>query len=393
MNTIKYIVIVGTMLGTVVGLSGCGRDSAPVAAPPPPKVVLSEVLVKEIPIIVPVSGTVQGSREVAIKPRISGTIEQVLFEDGSTVKRGDPLYQIDPRPFQAQLDAAQAQLGVDQASLEFAQSEVERYTSLAKQGAGSVEKKEDMVKNQKKAIAAIAKDQADIEQAQLNLGYAHITAPFEGTLQATRVYQGAVVTAQQTTLTELVTMDPVYVVFNVSRWDAFELQQLQQKGFGAASLQQITATYELPDGSRSPIQGHLDFRSSQLDPNTDTFKGRAIFDNPGKEDQRGLIPGQYVPLNLTVGHLPNAVLIPQTALMQSQEGDAVYVVGKDNKALRRSIEVRRAYQHYWRVESGLEAGERVIRVGTGKVRKSGMLVAPVEPTAVKAAGGTTVTAP
>ena len=357
--------------GVILSTTGCGKQAAAPAAVPPPLVIVSEVKTQDVPIIVPVFGTVQGSRQVAIKPRISGTLEKRLFEEGSTVKQGAPLYLIDPRPFQAQLDAVQAQLAVDQANLEFAQAEVTRYTKLASQGAGSVEKKQDVIKDEKQALAAIAKDKADIEQARLNLGYTNISAPFDGIIQATRVYKGAVVTAQQTTMTELVTVAPVYVVFNVSRKDAYLLQQLQEQGIGAASLEQITANYNLPDGSRSPIQGHLDYRSTQIDPNTDTFTSRAIFDNPGTVDNQGLLPGQYVPLFLTVGHRPGALLIPQTALMQSQEGSAVYVVGKDNKAERRMVKVVRSYQQYWIISDGLKAGERVISSGTEKIRKSG----------------------
>jgi len=381
-----------TLFIAVAGLGGCGKTPAPTATPPPPTVWVSEVQSSDIPIIVPVSGTVQGSLQVAIKPRVSGTLEKRLFEEGSEVKEGDPLYQIDPRPFQAQLDAAKAQLAVDQANLEFADAEVKRYTELAKKGAGSVEKEQDMIKERKQALAAIAKDQADIEQAQLNLGYTLIKAPFDGVIQATRVYRGAVVTAQQTTLTELVNEDPVHVIFAVSRQDAFKLQQLREQGFGAQGLEQVTARYELPDGSLSPIEGHLDYRSTQLDPNTDTFIGRAVFANPGPTHNRGLIPGQYVPLHLTIGHRPDTLLIPQTALMQSQEGDAVYVVGKDDKVERRAIEVHNAYKDSWVVVKGLKAGERVIRAGTQKINKSGMVVKIGEAAAKKgstAVAGTT----
>lgn len=355
-------------------MAGCGKQTAAPAAAPPPLVRVAEVKAETVPIIVPVSGTVQGSRQVTIMPRVSGTIEKRLFEEGSTVKAGDPLYLIDPRPFQAQLDAAQAQLAVDQANLEFAQAEVKRYTSLAKQGAGSQEKKQDVLKDEKQAIAAIAKDKADIEQAQLNLAYTSISAPFDGRVQATQVYKGAVVTAQQTVLTELVTLDPVYVVFNVSRNEVFMMQQLQEQGIGAKTLEQITAHFALPDGSRSPIEGHLDYRSTQLNTSTDTIAGRAIFDNPDSDGNHALIPGQYVALFLTVGHRPDTLLIPQTALMQSQEGSAVYVVDKDNKAQRRPVKVGRAYQDYWIVRSGLKVGERVISAGTEKVRKSGVEV-------------------
>lgn len=371
------------LLTTVVlALAACGKpEQAPPA--PPPTVVVSTVTAADVPIVFPVSGTVQGTRQVEIKPRVSGTIETLLLHEGQPVKTGDPLYQIDPRPFQAQLDAAMAQLAVDQANLEFADSEVKRYTDLAKQGAGSVERKEDTEKSQKQATAAIAKDQADIEQAKLNLGYTRITAPFDGVVQATRVYTGAVVTAQQTTLTELVTLDPVYVVFNISRSDAYKFEQLRAKGLAATDLRQITVAYDLPDGSRSPIEGYMDFRGTQLDPSTDTFKGRAIFDNPGSDDQRKLLPGQYVPLYLTVGHRPDTQLIPQAALLQTQEGSYVWVIDEHDTAQRRVVTIGPAYQGYWMVREGLKTGERVVSEGVQKIRKSGMPVRVGEATATE----------
>jgi membrane fusion protein (multidrug efflux system) len=182
------------------------------------------VLQQTVPIIIQVSGTVKGYKKVVIKPQVSGYIEQHLFEEGSSVQAGDPLYQIDPRPFQAQLDAANAQLAKDRASLRFWDLERARYDELAKKGFVSKEKRDTAVTKQKEFVAAVDKDKADVEQAKLDLGYSRIVAPFEGYIQKTQVYKGAVVTAQETKLTTLTSLNPVYVDFNISRREAFTIQ-------------------------------------------------------------------------------------------------------------------------------------------------------------------------
>ncbi|NYT46466.1 MAG: efflux RND transporter periplasmic adaptor subunit [Candidatus Methanofishera endochildressiae] len=259
------------------------------------------------------SGTVQGNRKVAIKPQVSGYIEQRHFIEGSQVKAGDLLYQIDPRPFQAQLHAAQAQLKKDQASLSFWNTEVKRYQQLIKKGFVSRVKLDSAITRQKEYAATADKDNADIEQAQLNLGYSRITAPFDGWVQETKVYKGAVVTAQQTELTTLTSLNPVYVDFNISRRDAFTIQELSTKGLGPKKRSDITGTLLLPDGSVYSKQGQVDYSSANFNPDTDTMPARAVFPNQSMDKKHfyglglKLIPGQYVLLNLTVGHRPDAL--------------------------------------------------------------------------------------
>ena len=378
------------MVLTVSLLSGCGTKEQTVPPPPPPKVVATPVLQKTVPIIMQFSGTVKGSKTVVIKPRVSGYIKQRLFEEGSSVKAGDPLYQIDPRPFQAKLNAAKAQLHRDQASLSFWTAEGKRYTALAKKGFVSKEDRDTAITKKLEFVAAIDQDKANIEQARLDLEFSSIVAPFDGWIQDTKVYKGAVVSAQVTELTTLTLLDPVYVDFNVSRRDIYTIQELSNKGLGPKKRSDVTGTLIMPDGAIYPEQGHVDYSSGSYNSDTDTQAIRAIFPNRklDKADTQNeitlmLIPGQYVPLSLTVGKLPDALLIPQTALLETQVGSFVYVLGKDNKVEQRIVTIEFAYQQYWVIKKGLKNGETVISQGLQKIKKSGAQVQPVKPAELK----------
>jgi membrane fusion protein, multidrug efflux system len=381
-DSIDLKLLTGIVL-TLSLLSGCGGKDKP-APPPPPKVVAAPVLQQTVPIIIQVSGTVKSYKKVVIKPQVSGYIEQRLFTEGMGVKAGDPLYQIDPRPFQAQLDAANAQLEKDRATLAFWNVELARYNKLVKKGFVSKEKRDTAATKQKMFAAAVDKDKADVEQAKLDLGYSRIVAPFDGYIQDTKVYKGAVVTAQVTELTTLTQLDPVYVDFNVSRRDTYTIQKLSNKGLGPKKRSDVTGTLTMPDGTIYPEQGHVDYTSASYNPDTDTTAARAIFPNRKLDHthQYGLgltlIPGQYVPLTLTVGKLPNALLIPQTALLETQLGSFVYILSKDNKVEQRMVKKGFAYQQYWVIKEGLKEDETVIYQGLQKIKKPGMQVQPVK---------------
>lgn len=372
--------MLASLLLPLLLLYGCSKETETKPTVPLAKVFATPVIQQTIPIIMQFSGTVQGNQIVVIKPQVSGYIERRLFTEGSQVKAGDLLYQIDPRPFQAQLHAAQAQLQKDQASLSFWNAEVKRYQQLIKKGFVSRVKLDSAITRQKEYAAAADKDGADIEQAQLNLGYSNITAPFDGWIQETKVYKGAIVTSQQTELTTLTSLNPIYVDFNISRRDAFTIQELSIKGLGPKKRSDITGTLLLPDGSVYAQQGQVDYSSASFNPDTDTMPARAVFPNQSMDKKHfyglglTLIPGQYVLLNLTVGHRPNALLIPQSALLETQQGSFVYVLDAKNKVEKRMLTKGKAFQNYWVVEKGLKKGEQVISQGLQKIRKSGQLV-------------------
>ena len=351
-----------------------GKAKKQAVKPAPPDVQVTEVTQGKVPIIMEFSGTIKAIKTVDIIPRVSGYIDERHFEEGTFVKKDDPLYLIDPRPYKAKLDALEAQLKLDQASLVFWQKETKRYKSLSKQGAASKEKTEGTIAKRDETLATVAKDKANIENAQLDLDFTNITAPFDGRIQETRINVGNLVQQQRDVLTTLVQMDPVYVVFNVSRSHLFEIQLLKRQGKLFETVDMRIGIL-LPDGSTYSQQGKINFISYQIDPTTDTVLVRGIIAN--KSDQGvadfDLIPGQYAPLRLILGQDPAALLIPQPALVESQIGKQVFVVNADNKVESRSVEVGRGYQGQWVIKKGLKKGEKVIVEGTQKVRP-GMVV-------------------
>ena len=354
--------------------SGCGKKK--VEAPPTPAVTVADVVQEQVPITMDFPGTVKAVKAVDIIPRVSGYIYERYFTEGNYVNAGEPLYLIDPRPYKAKLDAVVAQLEKDKANLIYWKSEEKRYTDLAKYGAGSEEKKETAVARADEALAAIDKDKADIEDASLNLSFTNVKAPFHGRIQDTKFNLGALVEQQKSVLTTLVQMDPIYVIFNVSRRELFEIQSLQRKGLIPHDWTEFKSTVLLPDGSEYAHQGHVNFIGSQIDPATDTLMMRVVLPNPAKKSyETDLVPGQFVPVRLILGEKPDALMIPKVALVETQAGASVFVVGKDNKVESRKVGVGTSYKGQWIVKKGLKKGERVVIKGTQKVRP-GMTVDP-----------------
>jgi membrane fusion protein (multidrug efflux system) len=353
-----------------------GKAKKQPVKPQPPDVQVTEVVQGKVPIVMEFSGTIKAIKIVDIIPRVSGYIEKRYFDEGTFLKEGDPLYLIDPRPYKSQLDAYLAQLKLDQAGLVFWRKETKRYQSLVKQGAASREKTEATIAKRDEALATVAKDKADIENAKLDLSFTNITAPFDGRIQETRINVGNLVQKQRDVLTTLVQLDPVYVVFNISRSHVFEIQLLKRQGklFETADMR---IDILLPDGSTYTQQGKINFISFQINPTTDTVLVRGIIANNKARaiSDYDLIPGQYAPVRLVLGEEAKALLIPQPALVESQIGKQVFVVNADNKVESRSVEVGRGYQGQWIIKKGLKKGEKIIVEGTQKVRP-GVVVKP-----------------
>ena len=365
-------------LGIIVLLAAAcdGKTKKQAVQLPPPEVLVTDVTRSKVPIIMEFSGTIKAIKTVDITPRVSGYIEERHFTEGTFVKKGDPLYLIDPRPYQARLDALLAQLKLDRASLSFWEKEVKRYQSMVKQGAASREKTEGTIAKRDETLATVEKDKADIENAKLDLSFTRITAPFDGRIQETRINVGNLVQQQRDVLTTLVEMDPVYVIFNINRGRVFEIQLLNREG-KLFAVKDMRIELLLPDGSTYSRQGKVDFISFQINPATDSVLVRGIIPNnePPQVGDYDLIPGQYVPVRLTVGEDADALLIPQPALVESQIGKQVFVVTADNKVEVRNVEVGRSYENQWIIKKGLKKGEKVIVEGTQKVRE-GMVVDP-----------------
>jgi len=375
-NKFRPWILAALGLIVLLTLSCDGKGKKQAVKPSPPDVQVIAVTQGKVPIIMEFSGTIKAVKIVDIIPRVSGYIDKRYFDEGTFVKEGDPLYLIDPRPYKARLDADRAQLKLDQATLGFWKKEVKRYESLVRQGAASKEKTEGTRAKRDEMLAKVKKDRAEIENAKLDLSFTRIAAPFDGRIQQTRINVGNLVEKQRDVLTTLVKMDPVYVVFNISRKHVYEIQMLKRQG-KLFAIQDMRIEILLPDGSTYSRQGNVNFISFQINPTTDSMLVRGIIANNKARavSDYDLIPGQYAPVRLTVGEQPNALLIPQPALVESQIGNQVFVVGADNKVQISNVDVGRGYKNQWVIKKGLKKGEKVIVEGIQKVRP-GMVVNP-----------------
>jgi len=288
-----------------------------------------------------------------VRPQVSGIIKARLFTEGSTVKVGQPLYQIDPAPYQAAYDSASA-------TLASAKVKATRYAALLKASAISPQDNDDAQAAYKLAVA-------NTEAARINLAYTHIVASIPGRIGASSVTEGALVTAgQATSLATISTLDPIYVDIDQSSSELLALERSAKKGQidrGGPLTAEVTLT--LDDGSVYPLKGKLQFTDVTVDPTTGTVRLRAIFPNP----DNFLLPGLYVRATINEGVDPHGILVPQLSVGRNPKGEpTVLVVDADSMARLRQIKTGRAVDGNWQVVEGLKAGDKVIVQGLQSIR-------------------------
>jgi len=287
-----------------------------------------------------------------IRPQISGIVQKRLFVEGSTVKQGQPLYQIDPAPYRAVYDSTRATLASTKAK-------AERYQRLLTENAIAPQDADD-------ARAAYLQAKANADAALINLNYTRITAPITGRISASSVTEGALVTAQQATaLATISTLDPIYVDVDQSSAELVALKRAIQAG-NVNSNTQLTApvSLKLDDGSTYPLEGKLQMTDVTVDPATGAVRLRAIFPN----SQNLLLPGLYVRATVNQGVDPHGILVPQNAVGHNQKGEpTVLVIDNKNVARLRLIKTGRAVGGDWQVLEGLKPGEKVVTEGLAKV--------------------------
>lgn len=357
-------------------LAGCQKKAAPTPAKPPPaevRVVVSRA--ETVPVVNEYVGRVAAYRSVEIRARVEGILEQRHFVEGAEVKKGELLYSIDPTPYRIALNDAQADQARSAANLASARAKEKRLAPLVKENAISQQDYEDAVTAVKQTEAQLAVSAANVERALTNLGYTKVLATESGKIGAALVPEGRLVGRSESThLTTVDRLDQVYVNFNVADRDALilrrELSQGKIKaGAGTGSAQ---ARIFLPDGSEFERSGKLDFSESQVNPSTGTITLRVVMPNPGQK----LLPGMYVRVVYTSGERPNTVLIPQKAVTKTPTGHIAWVVGPDNKVLRRDLVVGEWLKNDWIIEKGLGAGETVVVEGLQRLQQG----ATVKPT-------------
>ncbi|MCB1632945.1 MAG: efflux RND transporter periplasmic adaptor subunit [Xanthomonadales bacterium] len=383
------------LMASALALVACSKaeQSAPTA--PPAAVTVVTLQPEAVTLTRELIGRVEASEEAEVRPQVTGIVEDLLFTEGGSVEAGQPLYQLDQTAYRADADSARAAVARAQAALITARQNASRSTELVKIDAISRQEDETTQATLQLAEADLRAAEAALQGAKVPLGFTRITAPISGRIGRSSVTRGALVTGSQSqALAQIQQLDPVYV--EVSQSSA-ELLQLR-RGLQAGDMQQaqsVPVTLTLEDGSRYAEAGELRFAEATVDPATGAVAMRIVVANP---DQL-LLPGMFVRATVANAERRDAILAPQQGITRNAKGEATaLVVDADSKAALRDVQVSRAIGDQWLIESGLEAGDRLIVEGLQKIAP-GAPVNAVEATAVaattdaEAAAGGPATAP
>jgi RND family efflux transporter MFP subunit len=376
-------------LGLVVGVAAC-HDKTPVAqARPPANVDVINVALRDVPVVFDYVGQTQSSQQVEVRARVNGFLEKRLYEEGSLVHQGDVMFQMDRKPFQASLDAAQAAYAQQKARLDTAQANLNRVRPLAAKNALSQKDLDDSIGQQQAAAAAVEQARADVTSASLNLGYTTITAPVTGLSSFAKKQNGSYLDASNSLLTYVAKLDPMWINFSLSENELLNFRtEVKNGALKVPEIGDLEAVIVLADGSIYPSRGHISFADPSLSEETGTYLIRAEVPNP----KGTLRPGQFVRIKLLGANRASAVAVPQVAVQQGPRGAFVWTVDKDSKAQQRAVETGDWNGNDWVINSGLHAGDRVIIDNTLKLMpgapvKANLVATPPASVNVGGAGG------
>lgn len=353
----------------MLALAACGGKDQPQGPQqmPPPQVGVVTLKAQTVPLTRDLVGRLSAFRSADVRARVPGVLVKRTYEEGTDVKKGQLLFQIDPAPLKAALGAAQATMAQAQASYTNAKVNAQRARELAPKGYVSKADLDNALAAERSAAAAVQQARANVQSAQINLGYADVRAPIDGRAGQQQVTEGALVgQGEATLLTTVDQIDPLYVNFTMSVAELEQLRQAQGQGnVSLAGTDSASVRITLPDGSTYGQPGTVDFSSTTVDPATGAVKLRARIPNP----ERTLLPGMYVTLEASLGQRHNVFLVPQAAVLRDTVGAYVYTVGADGKVVRRDITTSAMDGANWIVTSGLKAGEKVIVSGVQNVKE------------------------
>jgi RND family efflux transporter MFP subunit len=354
-----------------LAMTGCGRTQA-AAPPPPPEVRVAPVIQQDVPVYSEWVATLDGYVNAQVRPQVSGYIIKQNYKEGSLVRKGEVLFEIDPRPFQAALDRAKGDLAQAQAQLGKSNLDVERDTPLAEARAIAKSQLDNEIQAKLGAQAVIESDKAAVEQAELNLEWTRVTSLVDGIAGIAQIQIGNLV-GSNSILTSVSQLEPIKAYFPISEREYVLVQKNSNAifskhviGFFGNSLELI-----LTDGSVYAKKGKILLADRQVDPNTGTIRIVAAFPNPGNI----LRPGQYGRVRVETGMKKGALLTPQSAVAQSQGSYQVAVVGSDHKVSMRTVKPGQTVGTMWVIDDGLKPGEQVVVEGLQRV-KEGSLVTP-----------------
>jgi membrane fusion protein, multidrug efflux system len=357
--------LAGLMIWTGAALTGCKPDagSAP-ASPPLPQVAYVTATSQTVPDEPEFIGQAEASRPVEIRSQVTGILKGVLFPEGRDVKKGDKLYQIDPVPFQAAYQSAKARIAEAEARLVQAKQNLARVKPLLAEQAVSQKDVDDAIAENLAAKAALEGAKADLMKAKFDFDNTVLLAPIDGLIERSRYYEGRLVSAQTDLLTVIHQVDPMYVVVNVP--ESFLLNRRQDAvamGLQHPGVSKLKGSMILADGRTYAHEGVLDFADVGLRTETGSRQARFVVPNP----DRVLLPGQFVTVRFKGTVKDNVVLVPQRAVQQGPQGPTVFLVGEGDKVEIRPVKASSWQEREWIIESGVQAGERVIIDGFHKL--------------------------
>jgi len=349
------VVIVLAALGVV---SGCGKEE-PKAPPPRPPVDVTVMTVAErdTPVSFEFVGQTQSSREVEIRARVEGFLDKRLYVEGDLVRSGQPLFQIDTKPFNATLQSSKGQVAQQQAALDTAVANLNRVRPLAAENAVSKKDLDDAIGAEQRARAAVFAAEGQLQTAQLNLGYTTVYSPLTGLSSFAKLQEGSYLSASNNLLTTVSQLDPIWVNFSVSENETLRYRDEAEKGYlrlpkdNAFDVQVVLA-----DGTIFPNQGRISFADPSYSKDTGTFLVRAVLANQKAQ----LRPGQFVRVMVLGAVRPNSVLVPQRAVQQGAKSHFVWVVAKDGKAEQRPVVPGSWNGDDWFITKGLRTGDQVV---------------------------------
>jgi len=375
------------VFATVFVFAGCESQAGPKTAtpPPPPEVLVAEVVQQDVPIYFEWIGTTEGYVNAQIRPRVQGSLQSRDYREGSLVKAGQLMFAIDPREYQAALNQAMGDLRRAEANFGKSRLDVTRYTPLAKEGAISQQELDNAIQANQADKASVEAARAAVERAELNLSWTKVAAPINGIAGISVAQIGDLVTPT-TVLTTVSQVDPIKVYYPISEQEylhfARRIREIEQGRGGERAPLELT----LADGSVYPERGTFSLADRQVDLRTGTITMQSLFPNP----ENILRPGQYAKIRVAAETRKGALLVPQQAVQQLQGSNQVAVVGAENKIDLRPVKVGEQVGNRWIITQGLKPGERVVVEGVQKV-KAGMVVNPkssaAEPTPAQAAAG------
>ena len=360
-----------------LALAGCGRDETGSAAQPqavPAGVI--QVTATDVPYVGEFVGETESSQEVEIRARVEGFLETIAYREGAVVDKGDVLFQMDRKPFEAALAAARAELQAQQARLGTASANLKRVGPLAAEDALSPKDLDDAQGARDAAVAAVEGARSRVQQAEINLSYTTILSPVTGVTSFARKQPGSFMApGADSLLTYVAALDPMRVNFSISENELLRYRKLMaEQKLRPAADEKYTVKIVLADGTIVPAPGHITFGDASFSKETGTFLVRAEL--PNKDG--ALRPGQFVRVLMTGATWTNAIQVPQRAVMQGPQGNFVWVVDAESKAQFRPVTVGPLSGEMWLIAEGLADGERIV-VDGGLKLAPGVPVKPVEP--------------